>query len=327
MAALSTEYMNLSLKNPLQVSACGLTGTLEGVQRCAEAGAGSIVLKSLFEEQITADTKDQSELAAQFVHPDAYTYMTQTGMLLEPEKYLRLIEEAKKKTGLPIIASLNCLGRDWWIDYAKQIEAAGADGLEINISLIPHEPSETSEEVEKKLARTVDTLYQKVKLPLAVKIGREYTTLPRITRKVMQSGAAGLVLFNRFYRPDIDIENLAFTGSNPYSSPAETSEVLRWVGLLSEEAGLDIAATTGIHHAEEVVKHLLAGAAVTQICSTLYLNKVSHIKTILKGLEDWMDRKGFPAVSDFRGKLAFKDNQPRHEYERQQYVKALVGYQ
>jgi dihydroorotate dehydrogenase (fumarate) len=325
MINLSAKYMGLNLKNPVIVSSCSLSHSAEGVKRLAEAGAGAVVLKSLFEEQILSDTQNL-EVAAQSVsHTEEIDYLRQMGMTHKSDEYLKMIEKSKEAVDIPVIASINCISDSAWTDYAKYIEAVGADGLELNIALMPNKLEDKPEEIEKKIFRIVDTVKHNVNIPIAVKLGPYFTSIPKVVSGIRKSGASALVLFNRFYQPDIDIHTFEFQSKNRYSSPGEMSTTLRWIAILYKKIGCSLIANTGIHDGEAAIKNILAGASAVQICSTLYINGLSQIENILFTIEEWMRRNEYETLDDFRGIISQKNSLQPEYYERQQYIRALVG--
>jgi len=323
MANLSTVYMGIELKNPLIVASSDLTGNIEGIKKCEEAGAGAVVLKSLFEEQIETETDELIDNSWLTGHTEAFEYVRGMSMANGPDIYLDLISKAKKETSIPIIASLNCISPKWWIDYAKQLETSGADALELNISLLPSNLERSSEEIEHVYIDILEGVLEEINLPVAVKIGPYFTSMAKIFNDLSKKGARGLVLFNRFYQLDIDIENLKLIGGNPLSSPNEISNSLRWIALLSDRITCDFAATTGIYSGKDVIKQILAGAKAVEICSTLYKNGIDHIKKILEGIEGWMDKNNYKNIDEFRGKLSKKESEKPELYDRLQYINAL----
>jgi len=325
MADLSTEYMGLSLRNPLIVASSSLTKSVDGVTKCADAGAGAVVLKSLFEEQIAAQAEDTKEHLWLYGHTEAFEYVSKMAMPLGPRDYLKLIEEAKNAVSIPIIASLNCITPRWWTDYAKQVEAVGADGLELNISVMPSDPARTGMEIEKIYVDIVNSLEGVIGIPIAVKIGPYFTSVGRMAAEFSAGGVAALVLFNRFYQIDIDIDKMEITPGIRFSSPDEISLPLRWIALLAGNVDCDLAASTGVHDGAGFVKQLLAGAAAVQVCSALYEHGVEHIGKILEDTATWMQRHGFEKVGDFRGKLSRQVTERPELYERLQYIKLFTG--
>lgn len=325
MVDLSTRYMGLVLRNPLIVASSSLANTSEGVSRCADAGAGAIVLKSLFEEQIQAETEDLEEYSWILGHPEAFEYVREIGMSLGPREYLKLVEETKNAVSIPVIASLNCISPKWWVSYAKQIALAGADALELNISVMPSDPNRTSKEVEGLYFKIFEGIRTQIEIPIAVKIGPYFTSMARIADEFGRRGAAALVLFNRFYQLDIDIEKLELMPGPRFSSPQEMNLSLRWIALLAGRISCDLAASTGVHDGAGVIKHLLAGASAVQICSTLYIKGLKQIDRMLKEIEVWMGKHGFENIDQIRGKLSQMQSARPELYERLQYIKALVG--
>jgi len=325
MADLSTKYMGLSLRNPLIVASCSLVKTLDGVRKCADAGAGAVVLKSLFEEQLQAEAKDQEEHLWLYGHSEAFEYVSKMAMPLGPREYLKLIEEAKDAVPIPVIASLNCISPRWWIDYARQIAAAGADGIELNISAMPSDPGRKGEEVEDVYLNIVETLRGSIDIPIAVKIGPHFTSVARIAEQLCERGASALVLFNRFYQIDIDIEKMELTSGYRFSSPDELSLPLRWIALLAGRIDCDFASSTGVHNGADFVKQLLAGANAVQVCSTLYLNGIDQIGRILDDVKSWMTKHGFGTIGEVRGRLSQVQSDQPELYERLQYIKLFTG--
>jgi len=325
MVELSTKYMGMDLRNPLIVASSGLVNSLEGVEKCAESGAGAVVLKSLFEEQIEADTRELMEHIWLNGHTEAFDYVRGMGMSLGPSDYLKLIEDVKKKVTIPVIASLNCVSAKWWVDYAKQIENTGADALELNISVMPSDPNRVSEEIEKQYYDIVEGVRRHINIPIAVKIGPFFTSIARMARELYRRGVSALVLFNRFYQLDIDVDSIKLVGGNPLSSPKEMNLPLRWIALLSGRIECDFAASTGVHNGIDAIKMILAGAKAVQICSVLYQNGVEQIGRVQKEMEDWMKGHNFESLSDFRGILSQEESDKSELYERLQYIKALSG--
>jgi dihydroorotate dehydrogenase (fumarate) len=325
MPDIATTYMGLSLSNPVIVSSSSLTGTIDGVKRCASAGAGAIVLKSLFEEQVRYESiKDINEDSI-LSHPEAADYLRQMGMHLGPQKYLALIEEARAATSIPIIASLNCSSGRWWGTYAGQIEKAGASGIELNIAFMPRNRRDKAERIEDDYAKVVDRVRQRVALPVSVKFGPYFTSLPRLVEKVRRSGASALVMFNRFYQLDIDTVNEMLAAGYQFSSPQEMYTVLRWVSILSGSPDYDIAASTGIQDGRSAVKMILAGASAVQICSALFIHGLDVIKRMKAEISTWMTDHDYKSVTEFKGSLSQAASPEPELYERLQYIKAISG--
>ena len=316
--------MGLELKNPLIVSSSGLTGSVSGVRKCFDAGAGAVVLKSMFEELIIAQSEKLDKELIRAEHPEAYEYIrAQIGMQIGPHPYLKFIEDVRSHVSVPVIASVNCATPKWWVSYARDIESSGADGLELNISHFPQYACEKSLDIEKRYAEIVHEVTSRISLPVAVKIGFYFTTLWNVVEDIVHAGARAMVLFNRYYTVDVDLAKKRFVPSMTFSSPEEMLTPLRWTGLLAGRLGCDIAASTGIHDSESVIKMLFAGATAVQLCSTLYLREPAYLSEIIEDIDSWLEKEGFASVDDIRG-LALKDVENRDILlKRLQYLRAL----
>ena len=324
MADLSVRYLGIPLRSPIVVSSSSLTQNVQGIKKCADAGAGAVVLKSLFEEQIEAEMNQPG--VSETLHPEAEDYFQEMGKYLGTTEYLKLIEDAKKNVSIPVFASLNCISDSWWFRYAQEIESAGADGLELNIALLPRDLAETSEEIEARTVEIVKKIHAATSLPLAVKIGPYYTSLPRMAERLKKAGASALVLFNRFYQMDIDIDGLKLAPGYQFSSPIELYTSLRWISILSGQIEeCDFSASTGVHDGKSVIKQILAGATTVQVCSILFKKGFDEIRSMHEFMETWMANHGFISITDFRGKLTQVESAEPEAYERLQYVKALTG--
>jgi dihydroorotate dehydrogenase (fumarate) len=324
MADLSTTYMGLKLKNPVVVASSGLVKTVAGVRACGDNGAGAVVLKSLFEQQVNCNVADLDR-ECYSDHPEAYDYIKNLISDRDKTDYLTLIREAKKAVSIPVIASINCVNDREWTQYAKDLEKAGADALELNISYMPNDPHLRSNDIHHVYYDIVSTVKKNINLPIAAKIGPYFTNLNRFAVRMERFGADALVLFNRFYQFDIDIEKESLAPGNRLSSPDEINVPLRWMAKLYGKVKCDLAASTGVHDGTGAVKQLLAGAKVVQLCSTLYQNKMKQIGRIRDEINTWMDNKGYETIDDFRGKLSQIRSECPEDYERIQYIKALVG--
>lgn len=325
MIDLSVTYLGKKLANPVVVSSCGLVKDLAGVRRYAAAGAGAIVLKSLFEEQLAAENPEATEPSWLGDHAEAYDYLQNSRMELGPREYLELIAAAKREVSIPVFASLNCVSPRWWNQYAHRIQDAGADGIELNMALRPSHPGHDSAEIEHVYWKILEQVKREVSIPVAVKMGPFFTTMARHAKELSFRGASALVLFNRFSNVDIDIEQLKLKNAPILSHPVETHLPLRWISLLSGRIQCDLAASTGIHEAKQAIQHLLAGATVVMVCSTLYLHGPEQIGVICQGISHWMEKHGFSSLADFRGRLSQEKSGNPDGFERLQYIKALVG--
>jgi dihydroorotate dehydrogenase (fumarate) len=342
MADLHTSYMGLSLKNPLIASSCGLTNNISHIKTLADNGIGAIVIKSMFEEQIHIETekyiKDENGSVKSFNntpgtilskrvydYDEAYSYIYDYAKNNTLEKYLNLISEAKKTVDVPIIASINCVSNYDWQSFAKKIQDAGADALELNIYILPSDFRRSDEENEKVYFEIIKEVKKYVTIPIAVKIGYYFTALAQSVQKLSESGINGLVLFNRPYNADIDIENLSITPGNIYSSDFEYNHTLRWISILSGKVGCNLSASTGVHSYETVIKMLLAGATTVQMASVFYKHSFNVIPDFLIRINDWMKRHNFNNIDEFRGKLSKTNLENPAAIERVQFMKLYSG--
>ncbi len=326
MADLTTTYMGLSLRNPLIVGSSDLTMTVEKVKECEDAGAGAVVLKSLFEEQIEDEIRQaRSEVSFPDHHTEAHDYIRKTALHLSEDRYLRLIREAKQAVSIPVIASLNCIRPDWWTSYATRMEEAGADGIELNIAIMPTYLMQTAGEIENTYLRIVERVREKVRLPISVKIGPYFSSLPHTARALRNAGADVLVLFNRFTRFDIDIEKMTMTHRYNFSAPEDIHLSLRWIAVLADQSGCQLASATGVHDGAGMIKQLLAGAQAVQVCSVLLQKGIRTLIGMLEDLDNWMVRHGFKNIQEFRGRMSLELGGKPDFYQRQQYIKVLSG--
>jgi dihydroorotate dehydrogenase (fumarate) len=322
---LTASYMGIKIKNPLIVGSSGLTITADNVVKCAQAGAGAVVLKSLFEEQLIADKNrllDQDDMY--FWHPEA---MDQIGTITKEhgtDAYLRLIESSKKAVDIPVFASLNCITAEEWPIFAKKIENSGADGIELNIFIPPTQINAKAQHIESTYFEIIKAVRSQVTLPLSVKIGHFFTNLAGIIYQVSKTGVQSIVLFNRYYRPDIDINKLKIITGNVYSSPEEITLALRWIALLSSKVECELVASTGIYGATGAIKYLLAGASSVQLCSVLYKNKLLYIETIISDIVNWMEKMGYKSINDFRGIIS-KQHEAEPVFDRVQFIRKTTG--
>ncbi len=324
MATISVRYLGFDLRSPVILSSSSLTNSVAGIQRAAQAGAGAVVVKSLFEEQIDADAGTADEDVDYSAHPEAEQYVRQMSKHLGPEDYLRLIEEAKRVVDIPVIASVNCVTPRWWGDYGRQIATTGADALELNIAIMPRGDASPAD-IEASYCRIVERVRTQVDLPLAVKIGPYFTSLPRFVAQLRSSGADAVVLFNRFYQLDIDVETQSLAPGYQFSAPQEIHVPLRWISILAGETACDLVGSTAVHTGADVVKMLLAGATAVQVCTAVYRHGYDRIAAMNADLGAWMDRSGFTAVEQFRGRVSRIGSTNPDGYERLQYIKALTG--
>lgn len=323
MSNLETTYLGLRLKNPLVAASSGLTGSVEKIKELEAAGLGAVVLKSIFEEQINNEVtsmlrKDQQNLD----YPEAEDYIKNYLRDNTITKHIELLTEAKKAVDIPIIASINCVSSEEWTTFAKDFEEAGADALELNIFYVPTDRNEKPGMVEQLYLDVLKKVRSEVSIPVAVKIGLNHSNIIGMADKMQANGAAGVVMFNRFYEPDIDLEKLELTSSEVFSSPSDIRRSIRWVGMVSSNVTkLDIAASTGIHDGSAAIKQILAGAQVAQLCSTLYLNGAGVVSEMLNDFTKFMNKWNFKRIEDFRGRLSYKNIPDPLVYERSQFMK------
>ncbi len=322
---LSTTFMGIKIANPLIVASSGLTNSVDRVKECADNGAGAVVLKSLFEEQlITGKTTLISQDDMFFWYPQAVDFVNTISKEDGIAEYLRLIENAKKAVSIPVMASVNCITPWEWPRFAAEIEKSGADGLELNIFIPPTNINITGYKIEETYVDIIHEVRKNVTIPLAVKVGFYFTSLYRMLYKISNLDINSLVLFNRYYRPDIDIDTLRVVAQNVYSSPHEITLSLRWIALLYHKIQSELVAATGIHDYQGVIKQILAGANAVQICSTLYQNGIPYLRTLLDGIEKWMGEKGYSNLDSFRGLVA-KNEENTAAFERLQFMKKTTG--
>ena len=326
MVDLKTKYMGLELKNPIIVGSSGLTNTLENLVEIEKNGASAVVLKSLFEEQITQEiSKVISEDVQANAYPEAVDYISNYSKDSAVGNYLKLIKEAKAALSIPVIASINCVSSIEWVSFAAKIEEAGADALELNVFILPSDPRKTGEENEKVYFNIIQQVKKMVKIPVAVKLSYYFSGLAKTALSLSWTGISGMVLFNRFFSPDIDIDTFEIKPTNIFSTPEELTTSLRWVAMLSSRLHCDVAASTGVHSGQAVIKQLLAGAKAVQIASVLYKNGFGEIKTMLADLEKWMEKHQFSSLDDFIGKMSIKETENPAAYERVQFMKYFSG--
>jgi dihydroorotate dehydrogenase (fumarate) len=326
---LSTCYMGLQLRNPLMVAACPLTGKLDTLRQLEDAGAAAAVLPSLFEEQIEHEetavhhlhefhTESFAESLDYFPELDAYN----TG----PDNYLDHIRAAKQAVDIPIIASLNGVSAGGWTRYARMIEEAGADALELNIYLVPIEPDFSSQQVEASYIKLVSFVRHTVSLPLAVKIGPYFSSLPDMSERLADAGAGGLVLFNRYLDPDIDLETLDVVPHLALSTREEIHLPLRWIAILRDRVKASLAATSGVHESDDVIKVLLAGADVAMMASALLERGPPHLTTVLGQMQSWLVEHEYDSVEQLKGSVSQKNCADPSAFVRSNYMKSLVSY-
>jgi len=321
MANLTTKYLGLELKNPIVIGASELTNSVENIKTLAQAGAGAVVLKSLFEEQILMeiDSSRTNDINGSYDHVE-----NQMGFYLKNDSvqdYLNLIKEAKASVDIPIIASINCYDENEWIDFGMQVQEAGADAIEINLFVMPADTSVEGGQLEVDYKNVATKLLEVVDIPVSLKLSSYFSGLANYMMELSTLGVNGLVLFNKFYSPKVDIENEAIVSGSNRTSSYDNANTLRWMGILSGRVQCDLSASTGIHTSEDVISNLLVGATTTQMVSAIMNKGVAYIGDVLKGVESWMDKKGYASIDDFRGKLNQKNVENPMMWERVQFMK------
>ena len=330
MTDLSTTYLGFKLRTPLVSSASPLSQELFKIRQLEDAGVSAIVLSSLFEEQLRLETLelDHHLSAGTESSPEALTYFPQAGEFhLGPEEYLTHIRKAKEAVRIPIIASLNGSTVGGWTQYAKQIEQAGADALECNIYYIPTDMQLTGDAVERTYIEILQAVKSAVKIPVAVKLSPFFSNMANMAKRLDDNGANGLVLFNRFYQPDIDLDELEITPNVLLSTPQALRLPLTWIGILHGRVKASLAATSGVHTAEDVLKMLMVGADVTMLCSVLFRSGVGCVKDIEAGLARWMEDHEYESVRQMQGSMSQLRCPDPSAFERAQYMRAIKSYQ
>ena len=325
MANLATTYMGIRLRNPVIVGACGLTSNLDIMQRLQGAGAGAVICKSLYEEQVTLENlKMHADLHKE---DNRYAEMLTVFPELEyvgPKEHLYWVKKTKAALSIPVFVSLNAVIKNTWLEYAEALADTGADGLELNFYANPRNPADSPESIEKEQLDIVSMIRKKISLPMSVKLSSHYSNILRFVRQLIDAGADGFVLFNRYFQPDIDINSEKPIFPLTFSRKIDNRLPLRFTGLLADNIKADICSSTGIMDAEDAIKMILAGASCIQIVSTIYENSMTIIEAILKGLDVWMVQKGYPDLAAFRSKLSQKNIAEPWVYTRTQYIKLLM---
>jgi dihydroorotate dehydrogenase (fumarate) len=326
MSDLTTYYMGLKLRTPLVVSASPLSQEINGIRRLEDVGASAIVLYSLFEEQLRQDSLELEHhlLAGTETYAESLSFFPQPSEFrLGPEEYLEHIRKARQAVGIPIIASLNGATPGSWADYAKDIEQAGADALECNIYSIPTDPDVTSAEIEQAYIEIVRSVRKAVSIPVAVKISPFFSNLANMARRLDQAGANALVLFNRFYQPDIDLEDLEIRPNVLLSTPQALRLPLTWIGILYGRVQASLAGTSGVHDAGDVIKLLMVGANATMMCSALLRNGINHLRVVEERVAYWMEKHEYESVRQMQGSMSQLRCPDPGAFERAQYMRAV----
>jgi dihydroorotate dehydrogenase (fumarate) len=342
MKNLQTNYLGIKLRNPLIAGSCGLTNSIPHLKTLASRGIGAVVIKSLFEEHINVDTErvikteegniktltqSSDKLFSKRIHDqeEAYAYIYDFAKRNTLEKYLDFLREAKRSIEIPVIASVNCVSNNDWHSFAKKIQTTGVDAIELNIFILPSDWRRTGEENERAYFDIIKEVRNYIDIPISVKIGYYFSSLAQSVIRLSESGIDGLVLFNRPYNIDFDIEKLEVGHGPVLSSAEEYNHTLRWISILSGQIKCDLSATTGVHDHKAFIKQLLAGATTVQIASVLYREGFDVIPEILKGTEEWMTTNKFESIDAFRGKLSRSNFENPAVFERVQFMKYYSG--
>ncbi len=324
MKSLKTRYAGLELKNPIIASSSGVTDSVSRVKKLADAGVGAVVLKSIFEEEILLEMEEimLNMTSRPFVFQEVMDCMEDDQHEDIIRTYLSLIADCKKTVDIPIIASINAISSQKWTYLASEIEKAGADAIELNLFALPSDLDKTSAEIEETYLEIIKNVLEVVKnIPVTVKISQYFTAMGHMIQKFAETGVKGIVLFNRYYSADIDIQEESLCSSFILSQNNEIALPMRWVGLMSDKVDVDLVATTGIHTGEDVIKLLLSGAAAVQIATALYRKDFSVVKEMTDFVEKWMQKKKYDTIEDFKGKLAHKNNERTESWERVQFMR------
>lgn len=315
------KYLGLELSSPIIAGSCGITANIDNLCQLEACGAGAVVLKSIFEEQIIYDIKRNTTIHAPVgSYGDSYEYIAQHVAADSVSKYFTLIREAKRRLSIPVIGSINCYSHENWITYAKQFQDAGCDALELNMAIVPFDTSLSADDVERTFGNIIQSLRKSISLPISIKIGPYFTDLAKFVQQLSWAGIQGVTMFNKSMQVDIDVEREALCNADSLSFPGELYNTLRWTAVLSRKMRCDLCATTGVTNADDVVKLLLAGANAVQVASSLYRHGVAYMKELNQGLRQWMEQKGYERIDQFRGKLALKPNDQASMLMRTQFM-------
>jgi len=329
MIDLSTNYLGFKLKSPVVVSSTPLSESLENVHRMEDAGASAIVLTSLFEEQLALESRaldeDLSRGTESFAEslgylPDLDDYR------MTHEVYLDHLRRAKEAVKIPIMASLNGVTTGGWVRFAQETEQAGADAIELNTFALATDRSQTSSELELQLLELVDSVCRAVKVPVAVKLSQSFTSIPHLAARLEDAGAKGVVLFNRFYQPDFDIEALEVRPSLHFSTPSELLPRLHWAAILYGHLNIDIGITGGVHSGEDIIRCIMAGGSVAMMCSAIHIHGIEHISRVLSDVQYWLEKREYTSLTETRGCLSRRSVPDTSPFDRGNYIKTLSSY-
>ena len=317
-----TKYLGLELKSPIVVGSCGLTSDVAKMVQMEKAGAGAVVIKSVFEEQIIHDIKRNTHMVAPTDnYGDSYEYIAQHVADDSLEKHFSMIREAKRSLTIPVIGSINCFSYENWLTYAQKFQEAGCDALELNMAILPYETTLSADDVERTFNQIINTLRKSITIPISIKVGTYFTDMAKQMQQLSWMGIQGVTMFNKNVQVDIDVESETLRNASYLSTHEEMYNTLRWVALLSKKMRCDVSASTGVYMADDVVKMLLAGATTVQVVSCLYKNGIDTLRELNDGLRGWMQRKGYENIAAFRGKLAVMPTDKASVAMRTQFMK------
>ncbi|MCL4415549.1 MAG: dihydroorotate dehydrogenase-like protein [Actinobacteria bacterium] len=326
MVSLKTTYMGIALKNPIIIGANNMMADFEKVKKIEEAGAAAVVYKSLFEEQIELESLQMEEQIEEYTERHAemisiFPEFKHSG----PKEHLFKLKKLKSILKIPVIASLNAVSKDTWIDYAKKIEETGVDGIELNFYSVPSSIKKASSEIEKEQLDILQSINKEISIPFSVKLSYFYSNTLNVIYRMDKEGVKGFVLFNKLFQPQINIDDEKYVYPITLSCEHENKIPIRWTGLAFGNINADICSSTGIYNGSDVIKMILSGASCTQSVSTIYRNGIDHIPKMINEIQTWMDLKGYREISDFKGKLSKKNMKDPYFYERAQYVDILIS--
>ena len=324
---LSVNYLGLKIKSPIVVGSSGITSSISNLKKIEKSGAGAVVLKSIFEEEIQHEyqymlqkEEDLEGRALGFL--DYYDFKIKEDNIKD---YIELIKEAKKEISIPVIASVNCKTSHEWTFFAKKLQEAGADAIEVNLFILPSDFNMTCDKVHQTYMEIITRIKEQVNIPVAVKLSYYFADLAAFVKRISETGVDGVVLFNRFFHPDFDIENFKIVPSNVLSRSSDLAISLRWMSILAGRVSSDLIASTGVHDGDSVVKEILAGADAVQVVSSLYKQGIEYLEEMTDGLKSWMERHNFEKIDDFKGKMSQVNSPNPAEYERVQFMKYFEG--
>lgn len=318
----ATKYLGVDVKSPVIVGSCGLSEDMDRLVQMEAAGAGAVVLKSIFEEQIIHDIKSSTNtMMSTEQYGATYEYIAAHMAADSMNRHFAFIREAKRRLTIPVIGSINCYTFENWLTYAKKFEEAGCDGLELNMAILPYDTSMSGDDIERLFSNVVKTLRKSMSIPISLKVSQNFTDMAKFMQQLSWSGIQGITIFNKPLNIDINTESLSLTTAPSLSSPEEVYNTLRWTAILSKQLRCDLNASTGVHSADDVVKLLLAGAQCVQVVSVLYKEGIDYLRTMNDGLRTWMQQHNYDDISQFRGKLAVKTNEDASMFLRTQFMK------